>query len=512
MKTELVPRPGRWSLPPTPPESWLGGNASLAVVVAGGAALGFPGLLLVPRAAASTVGLALAYGIGGLLALGCTYLLVVQASVAQDARLRWLAAGFALLLVVDLVRSAAGTGHAATQALALSWVAVLPWVALTSRFWRWSRVALLLPVVLALASACLAPTLFGSRVAAVLATCVAGAAAIRWLGGLSQSTRGARLWVGVTLLVVTLVGVVRSLRFDSALALVLEDLALLVPCAGLYALTARGYTKQSRLWRDLEAQAKVLRSSSGLLPGLSSTPAELADLPGRRDVSDLIARAELRIALQPVVDLSCGQMVGSEALSRFASRVPTERWFRSAALHGLGPELERLTMGAALATLELVPAGQFLAVNVSPASLHDGEVLRLLHASDLARIMVEVTEHDAINDYGDTRRSLASLRAAGARIAVDDVGAGFASLRHVLLLQPDLIKLDNSLTREVHLNPRQQAIVHSLVAFAAEVGAVVLAEGIELAEQVPALLEAGVSWGQGWHLGLPVTAEPPYQG
>ncbi|MGZ6825501.1 MAG: EAL domain-containing protein, partial [Mycobacteriales bacterium] len=131
-------------------------------------------------------------------------------------------------------------------------------------------------------------------------------------------------------------------------------------------------------------------------------------------------------------------------------------------------------------------------------------VLDLLLAADLSRVVVEVTEHDAVNDYALTREALGWLREAGARIAVDDVGAGFASLQHVLLLQPEVVKLDLSLTRDVHHSPRQQAIVRALVGFADRVGATVLAEGIEVAEQVPALREAGVALGQGWHLGTPV--------
>ena len=76
--------------------------------------------------------------------------------------------------------------------------------------------------------------------------------------------------------------------------------------------------------------------------------------------------------------------------------------------------------------------------------------------TDLSRLVIEITEHDAINDYEDTRRYLARLRARGARIAIDDVGAGYASLKHLLLLQPDMVKLDTSLTHDVHKSPKQQ--------------------------------------------------------
>ena len=231
---------------------------------------------------------------------------------------------------------------------------------------------------------------------------------------------------------------------------------------------------------------------SALLPGLSITPADIAGLPAESEMAALISDVEPQVALQPVVSLATGEVQGQEALSRFGSRVPTERWFRGAALHGLGADLERVTLRASLGSLDRIPDGQFLAVNVSPASLYDVEVIRLLHETDLSRLVIEVTEHDAINDYEDTRRYLARLRLRGARIAVDDVGAGYASLKHLLLLQPDMIKLDTSLTRDVHKSPKQQSMVRCTGQFANEVGAIVLAEGVEIAEQIPPLLEAGV--------------------
>jgi EAL domain-containing protein (putative c-di-GMP-specific phosphodiesterase class I) len=335
------------------------------------------------------------------------------------------------------------------------------------------------------------------------------ASALWWRHRVPNGNRGVWGWVGATLLLTPAVAVLRATslgRHDPTAwaSLVVEDIVLMVPAAGLYVISARGYLKQSRRWRQLESEVRALRASSALLPGLSITPEDEAGLPGRPEVEDLIARAELQVALQPVLDLATGRTVGQEALARFGGRVPTDRWFRSAGLHGLGAELDRITLAAALGKLATLPAEQFLAINTSPASLHDDEVLRLLHSSPLSRLVIEITEHDAVNDYDVTREALGLLRAGGARIAVDDVGAGFASLRHVLLLQPDVVKLDTSLTRDVHESPRQQAIVRALVTFSDEVGAIVLAEGIEVAEQVPALVDAGVTLGQGWHLGIPV--------
>jgi EAL domain-containing protein (putative c-di-GMP-specific phosphodiesterase class I) len=128
----------------------------------------------------------------------------------------------------------------------------------------------------------------------------------------------------------------------------------------------------------------------------------------------------------------------------------------------------------------------------------------LLDAVDLSRVVVEITEHEAVADYIVTRIALDRLRRAGARIAVDDTGAGFASLRHVLMLQPDVIKLDTSLTRGIETDKRQQDLVRAVTVFGAQVGAAVLAEGIETQGQLDQLRHIGVHLGQGWHLGVPV--------
>ncbi|MGB8649652.1 MAG: EAL domain-containing protein, partial [Mycobacteriales bacterium] len=345
-----------------------------------------------------------------------------------------------------------------------------------------------------------------TRTAALPALLVAVAAAAWWRIRVPIGNRGPWGWVGATLLLLPAVAVLRVLELPWA-ALVVEDVAVAIAAIGLYALTARGYLRQARSWGRLEADVRRLRASSALLPGLSVTPEDEQGLPERHDVEGLLRRGAPQVALQPVVELATGSTVGQEALCRFGDRVPVDRWFRAAGMHGLGPELERLALAAVLRALEGLPQGQFLAVNTSPASLHDEHVLALLRGADLSRVVVEVTEHDAVTDYPATRRALAGLREAGARIAVDDVGAGFASLQHVLLLQPDLIKLDSSLTRDVHHNPRRHDLVSALVGFASEVGATVLAEGIEVPGQVDALIEAGVRLGQGWHLGLPVVVE-----
>ncbi len=527
--SSLVERPGRWALPPQPPETWVGGPASLALVIGVALTLAVPGLVLLPNAGSATYLLALLYVVGGLLSASTAYLLVVQAAVTQDRLLGWMAGGFGLLLAVELVRSLdqAIPGRAAAEgdlrlaaALALVWLLVLPVTALTAALRHRGIPTLIGPTVLLVGVTLGAYRLPLVKTGGVEVTDLgrglsfaAGAAgvgaALWWRRRAPQGNRGAWGWVGAALLLTPVVAVLRGTslgRHDptSWASLIIEDVVLLVSTVGLYVLSARGYLRQARRWRQLETEVRAVRASSALLPGLSITPEDHAGLPGRVDVLRLIGAAEMQVALQPVLDLATGATVGQEALARFAGRIPTDRWFRAAGLHGLGLELERETLSRALDRVADLTGEQFLAINASPASLRDPQVLALMHAADLSRVVVEITEHDAVDDYEDTRLVLASLRRAGARIAVDDVGAGFASLLHVLLLQPDVVKLDTSLIRDVHESPRQLAIVRALVTFSDEVGAVVLAEGVEVAEQVPALLAAGVTLGQGWHLGVPV--------
>ncbi|MCW2669700.1 MAG: response regulator receiver modulated diguanylate phosphodiesterase [Frankiales bacterium] len=529
MTSGTVERPGRWALPPEPPETWVGKNATAFLVILAAMAAGVPGLVLLPGTGLSTYLLATVYAAGGLLSLGNAYLLLLQATVTQDRRLLWASAGCATLLAIYVVRSGdpAVPGQPADDhdlrlaaALSVAWLLTLPVTALTSGLRRLGMWLFLVPLaVLAAAAygAYQAPlvrvsdvrvTVRGREV--LLACAVVGVlAAFWWRQRVPKGNRGPWGWVGAALMLTPLVAVLRGFslgRHDptSWPALAVELVTLLVPFLGLYVLCMRGYLKQAHRWRQLEAEVRRLRASSALLPGLSITPDDDAGLPERHEVRELIARADNQVALQPVYDLATLTVVGQEALARFGGRVPTDRWFRAAGLHGLASELELLTLARALSTLPGMAPDQFLAINASPAALHDDKVLELLEASDLSRLIIEITEHDAVNDYGLTREALAVLRSSGARIAVDDVGAGFASLRHVLLLQPDVVKLDTSLTRDVHDNQRQQAIVRALVTFTAEVGATVLAEGIEVAEQISALLDAGVALGQGWHLGVPV--------
>jgi EAL domain-containing protein (putative c-di-GMP-specific phosphodiesterase class I) len=213
----------------------------------------------------------------------------------------------------------------------------------------------------------------------------------------------------------------------------------------------------------------------------------------------------LRIVGQPICSLDGLETVGMEALARFAGppkRGP-DRWFAEASQVGRRTELELVAAARALARLDELPPTVYLAVNVSPTTLATPAFRRLLAATPPSRVVIEITEHAPIDDYEKLNAILASMRANGVRLAIDDAGAGFASLRHILRLEPDFIKLDITLVEAVEHDGSQQALAAGLISFSESIGAEIVAEGIETAEALAALRRLGVGYGQGYLLGRP---------
>ena len=213
----------------------------------------------------------------------------------------------------------------------------------------------------------------------------------------------------------------------------------------------------------------------------------------------------LTIVYQPIVRLDSGDVFGVEALSRFDSEPVhgPDVWFAQAATLGMGVDLELAAIAAAVAPLPSLPGNSKLGLNVSPDTILSSALAPALEHVAVDRLVLEVTEHAHISDYERLRKALAPWRRAGIRLAIDDAGAGYASFRHILELGPDSIKLDISLTRDIHLKRPQRALAAALVAFARETGATIVAEGIETADELSALRDLGVGLGQGYYLRRP---------
>ena len=202
---------------------------------------------------------------------------------------------------------------------------------------------------------------------------------------------------------------------------------------------------------------------------------------------------------QPIVNLATGEIVGVEALARFQipPRRPPNEWFAEAADVGLGIELELAAIDRALEQLPELGTRHFLSVNASPAAASSGALAACLASAPAERIVLELTEHTRFDDYTTLMPALAVLRARGVRIAVDDAGAGYSGLQHILHLRPDILKLDLELTHGIDTDPARHVLATALVGFAATISAVLLAEGIETAEELAVLRTLGVGVGAG---------------
>jgi EAL domain-containing protein (putative c-di-GMP-specific phosphodiesterase class I)/CheY-like chemotaxis protein len=233
--------------------------------------------------------------------------------------------------------------------------------------------------------------------------------------------------------------------------------------------------------------------------------AHAARLSKRARIRRVMERGQLDIVFQPIVLLDSREVVGYEALSRFAAepRRGPDEWFAEAHEVGLGPELELWAIRKACERARRLPEGVFMAVNVSPVTAERPDLLALLVGCAVDHVVLEVTEHARVEDYPRFRVAIARVRELGASLAVDDAGAGFASLRHILELDAELIKLDGSLTRSLEDDPRRRSLASALIEFGRESGASVLAEHIESELQLTELRRLGVKYGQGYHLGRP---------
>jgi EAL domain-containing protein (putative c-di-GMP-specific phosphodiesterase class I) len=223
-------------------------------------------------------------------------------------------------------------------------------------------------------------------------------------------------------------------------------------------------------------------------------------------IQTVLDNGQLTIAYQPIWNIGQHRPVGFECLARFTGTPsrPPNLWFSEAAEIGRGPELELAAVRLALQALPRLPQDAYLAVNVSPETVLAPAFLPVLEGHPLGRIVLEVTEHAAIANYAGLTDRLRSLRGAGMRLAVDDAGAGYAGLHHILELRPDLIKLDMGLTRDVDCDPARQALAAALVAFARDTGSEIIAEGVETQAELDALRALGVGLAQGYLLGRPM--------
>ncbi|MFM2279141.1 MAG: hypothetical protein RLZZ444_1372 [Pseudomonadota bacterium] len=228
----------------------------------------------------------------------------------------------------------------------------------------------------------------------------------------------------------------------------------------------------------------------------------------RKLVEGALSSGDPAIVFQPIVSLDDRRHSGFEALSRFAAepiRSP-DRWFADAEAAGIGGRVELLAAQRALLEARALPAEATIGVNLSPKTILTSAITPLVSQIDPSRLVIELTEHAPVEDYESLIAALAPIRRSGVRIAIDDAGAGYASLQHVLKLEPDIIKFDVSLTRGIDNDQRRVALVGALVEYCRRTGTSVVAEGVETQAEEAALRTLGVDKAQGYLFGRPLPA------
>lgn len=299
----------------------------------------------------------------------------------------------------------------------------------------------------------------------------------------------------------------------------------------------------------LRGLADFISAVVGAAADLMSSPGRDADLTRRfvanvlnpDGAEDVAIRAEVgrtldagafSIVFQPIFDLSSGALFGVEALARFAGAhaasgagctglpadgegtaggeppvLPPDVWIERAHRVGLGVELELALFREAVRRADAVPGGAMLTLNLGPDALASPRVREVLADVDPAGIVIELTEHVRVDDYPQLAENLWALRERGVYLAIDDTGAGFSSLMHILKLAPDFIKLDRALTTGIDVDPVLRALAGALVRFADETDAVLIAEGVENGAELSVLRELGIRYAQGFHLARPQPME-----
>lgn len=223
------------------------------------------------------------------------------------------------------------------------------------------------------------------------------------------------------------------------------------------------------------------------------------------DVARAVGGGVMHMVGQPIYSLEDGRLVIVEALARFDTNpaIPPNHWFAAAARFGLGVELEFAAVRAALTLGSDLPDGVTLSVNASPALVAHPPLLDLFDDHRGLPLMIEVTEHAIVDDYPLLEASLDRVRERGVLVAVDDAGAGFASLSHIVRLRPDVIKIDIGLSQHVETDPFRRALADALCRFGNDTDTQVVVEGIESRDDLRQWQRIGADAAQGYLLARP---------
>ena len=272
------------------------------------------------------------------------------------------------------------------------------------------------------------------------------------------------------------------------------------PCLGLDERDVAALQLLAQVLHDLQQRA------------VSVSHADAARRSMLRALQDVMTGDGRHPVLQPIVDLTTGEAVAAEGLTRFTAPTPAQpaggprsagHWFDDAFRLGLREDLELVTAKAVLDLLDDVPPTVALTINLGPETLLTPRLAELLEGRPLPRIVLEITEHAPVADYAALSDVLRPYRERGLRLAVDDAGAGYSSLAHVLAVQPDLIKIDMALTRGADGDLVRRTLLTALAGFAHDTGCRLVAEGVETVGELQAVASCGIDLVQGYALAEP---------
>ena len=214
---------------------------------------------------------------------------------------------------------------------------------------------------------------------------------------------------------------------------------------------------------------------------------------------------------EPIVSASSLTVYGYEALARGPEGTEygsAGALFGAAAEHGLLYELDSLCRSAALEGASAFPSGTKLFMNIRPTAIHDprfqpSALIRTLEKSGLgpADVVFEVSEQESIQNYDVFREARDKYGQLGFQFALDDTGAGYASLEAAMELSPEFIKVDRAFIQGIDEDPGRQAMVRGFQQVARSVGARLIGEGLDRLEELQKLAELGIEFGQGWLFG-----------
>ena len=404
------------------------------------------------------------------------FALIELTAVVQLATLRpsWLkleesVAGLAAVLII-------GTGAQHVNALSILWLA-------------------------AIASGVMAR---GGRVHWLGSTIVLGALALPVIGAEHLSAQYAALCAAALGLLLTCGRLTRELNYMLAQARRQAESAETLLLAGDIA--ARMTDRSERVESDSHVPHAQARTALSVAERASASEA----------LARLIEGQGLAIVVQPIVDVRDGSVHAYEALARFGAQRPGSsplHWFALAQELGQRAALERACLRTALELLAQRPPSTSLSVNLSAPVLLEPATMAMLHEvgdalpDQLCGLIIEITEETLVHGDMQLLRAIEPLRARGARLAVDDMGAGYSGLRQITTVHPGYLKLDRSLVSGIDADDERAALIGALAGYSAQVGSLLVAEGVETEDELGVIRRLGVPLVQGFYFSRPA---PPW--